>query len=112
MPASSKRAATPSSWKPGQSGNPKGREPDAKVRELKEAALSKCPKALRVVEDALDDPNPDVRLKAASILFDRGIGRPSQAIDLKADVSVTDKRADELTDDELAAIATRGKKSA
>lgn len=66
----------------GQSGNPGGRPkavmPDG--RTLAEAAREHSPEALRVLVEALSDP--DTALAAAKEILDRGFGRPAQAVEL------------------------------
>ena len=61
-----------------------GRKPGAKnkpkplLARVKAAAGRKCIFAVRVVADIMQDPDADpaVRLRAAGMLLDRGIGRP------------------------------------
>jgi hypothetical protein len=66
----------------GQSGNPGGRPkavmPDG--RTLSEAAREHSPEALRVLVEALS--NPDTALAAAKEILDRGFGRPAQALEI------------------------------
>ena len=66
----------------GQSGNPGGRPkavmPDG--RTLSEAAREHSPEALRVLVEALG--NPDTALAAAKEILDRGFGRPAQALEI------------------------------
>ena len=66
----------------GQSGNPGGRPkavmPDG--RTLSEAAREHSPEALRVLVEALRDPN--TALAAAKEILDRGFGRPAQAVEI------------------------------
>lgn len=66
----------------GQSGNPGGRPkavmPDG--RTLSEAAREHSPEALRVLVEALG--NPDTALAAAKEILDRGFGRPAQAVEI------------------------------
>lgn len=77
-------------FKPGQSGNPGGRPKGlaAKAREYTD-------RALEVIAEALQDPDPKVKLAAAKEVFDRGYGK---AVSMTADVS---KRLDDLDDDSL-----------
>jgi len=66
----------------GQSGNPGGRPkavmPDG--RTLSEAAREHSPKALKVLVDALG--NPDTAFAAAKELLDRGFGKPAQSLEV------------------------------
>lgn len=66
----------------GQSGNPGGRPkavmPDG--RTLAEAAREHSPEALRVLVEALSDPN--TALAAAKEILDRGFGRAAQAVEI------------------------------
>jgi hypothetical protein len=48
--------------------------------------------------------NESARITAASMLLDRGYGRPAQSIEMKM---LLDKRISELTDAELAALEAR-----
>lgn len=77
-------------FKPGQSGNPGGRPKGlaARARELGDRALD-------VIREGLDDPDPKVKLAAAKEVFDRGWGKPVQ---MTADIT---KRLDEFSDDDL-----------
>jgi hypothetical protein len=77
-----KKAATPSSWKPGQSGNPKGRPRSGlafaeRVRERIDPDLV-IELALQVAAD--DELSPLVRLNALLPLVDRGFQKPATAI--------------------------------
>jgi len=49
-------------------------------RTLSEAAREHSPEALRVLVDALS--NPDTALAAAKEILDRGFGRPAQAVEI------------------------------
>jgi hypothetical protein len=67
-----------SSWRPGQSGNPKGRpKPDVDIAAL---AREHGPRCIAVVAKMLTDEDHKIRLAAAIALLDRGWGRPAQAI--------------------------------
>ncbi len=70
------------SWKPGQSGNPKGRpKQDPKVREILLARLPEM--AQRLVELALNvsgDVPPGVQIRALEAGFDRCEGKPETKV--------------------------------
>jgi hypothetical protein len=68
-------ASNPTSFKPGQSGNPSGRKPDAALREL---ARGHTEAAIGALVIALADPRTTV--PAAVALLNRGWGMPAQAI--------------------------------
>ncbi len=77
-----KSRANLSSWKPGQSGNPKGRpKQDPKVREILMARLPEM--AQRLVELALNIPGdipPGVQIRALESGFDRCEGKPETKV--------------------------------
>lgn len=76
-----KRAAPPTAFKPGQSGNPSGRP--KLPEEFKELAKTNSVTALQKVIDILNNPESDNkdRLKAAEIIMDRAWGKANQPID-------------------------------
>ena len=82
-----RHAPTPASWKPGQSGNPKGR-PKA---EIDIAALARVhgPRCIQVIAKMLDDPDSRVRVSAATVLLDRGFGKPNQNVTATGDGTLT-----------------------
>ena len=76
----SRRRAPPHAWKPGQSGNPRGREPA--LVDIAALARKHGPKAIEIVAGLMvRDPDSKVRLAAAIALLDRGFGRPKQEIE-------------------------------
>jgi hypothetical protein len=86
----------------GRSGNPGGRpKADQTVTEL---ARSYCAHAILVLASIMDDPNasPTARAMAAERILDRGLGKPLQVASVAMNST---KRAADMTDDELAAIA-------
>jgi uncharacterized protein DUF5681 len=90
-------------FKKGQSGNPGGRpkiftEVKQAAREHTEAALQTL---LAVVNN--EKASAAARVAAANAILDRGWGKPGQYIE----TSVRNKPLDEMTDEELMAIATR-----
>ncbi len=77
-----KSRANLTSWKPGQSGNPRGRpKQDPKVREILLARLPEM--AQRLVELALNvsgDVPPGVQIRALEAGFDRCEGKPETKV--------------------------------
>jgi hypothetical protein len=73
-----RRQAPPKAWKPGQSGNPRGRPPAP----VDIAALARVhgPRCIDVAVELLGDADPKVRLATVIALLDRGFGRPMQTI--------------------------------
>jgi len=63
------------SWKPGQSGNPKG-PPKGLTDDIRQAARQYTPEALAALAKALDSKGE--RVHAASVLLDRAYGKPTQ----------------------------------
>lgn len=64
----------------GQSGNPSGRKKvDPKVREMFSKLI---PAAVKAIEAGLQDPEVEIRMKAAQIALDRALGKPAQAVEL------------------------------
>lgn len=75
-------------WAKGQSGNPGGRsQAQANIEKL---AREYSGEAIEALRDALSDPK--TRVQAASVLLDRGFGRPAQ--DIHATVSIFDRMDD------------------
>jgi hypothetical protein len=98
--AETKRPAPSSAFQKGQSGNPGGR-PKAivEVQELARAQTAASIRALVRVRDAKDAP-PAAVVAAATVLLDRGWGRPTQSHELRHHIEPR-----HLTDAELIAIA-------
>jgi hypothetical protein len=74
-----RRQAPPKAWKPGQSGNPRGRPP-APV-DIAALAREHGPRCIAVAAELLDDPDSRIRLGALTALLDRGFGKPRQTIE-------------------------------
>src|SRR5262245_20661688 len=86
----------------GRSGNAGGRpKADHNITEL---ARSYCPRAIEVLAAIMDDPKATAtaRAMAAERILDRGLGKPLQVASVAMNAT---KRARDMTDDELAAIA-------
>lgn len=78
----------PTTWKPGQTGNPGGRSPRVgpngeSLTELCRAHTTDAIKALHdIMQAAANEPKD--RITAALALLDRGWGKPKEAIDIDA----------------------------
>jgi hypothetical protein len=74
-------------WVPGKSGNPAGRA----KHEVDIAALARehGPKCILVIAKLLEDPDSRVRVSAATVLLDRGFGRPNQNVTATGDGTLT-----------------------
>lgn len=77
-------AANLKPWRPGQSGNPRGRpRVPPELRDLARAHTAAAIKALvAIMNDA--DASASARVAAAVAILDRGHGRPTTEIDLRA----------------------------
>lgn len=64
-------------WQKGQSGNPGGRP--KLTDEFKDAIRKMTPKALKVIDQAMDDEDMTVALRAALVVLERRFGPPSDA---------------------------------
>jgi hypothetical protein len=92
-------------FKPGQSGNPGGRPRAA--GDIIELARQKTPEAIETLTDIMVNGRQEAaRVRAAEVLLDRAHGRPLQTQQVLE--MTTDKRAEDLTDAELMAIARQG----
>lgn len=60
-------------FRPGASGNPKGRP--KKARDLEAMALKRCPAAIRRLTELMSSDNDKVALGACIALLDRGMGK-------------------------------------
>ena len=94
------------SWKKGQSGNPAGLTSRQRqyVQDVKAACRKHSGRSVRTLAKALnakDCPWPS-KIQAASILLDRGYGKPSQTIDVHAIIGAMD--LSKLTPEELDAF--------
>ena len=72
------RPSPPNPWKPGQSGNPKGRAPSPV--DIAALAREHGPRCIEVAADLLDSDDERIRLAAATALLDRGFGKPVQTL--------------------------------
>jgi uncharacterized membrane protein YccC len=91
----SSRTLPRTAWKPGQSGNPKGRPREDNPISL--AAKKAAPEALKIALTIMRATNSAeaTRLAAVNLVLERAYGKPKQELD------VTHRRPEELTDDEL-----------
>jgi hypothetical protein len=84
----------------GRSGNTGGRP--KVVKPLQELARTHTAMAIRTLAHVAEKgKNESARITAASMLLDRGYGRPCQAVDLRV---LMNKKLNELTPEELAAL--------
>jgi hypothetical protein len=71
---------SPTTWKPGQSGNPSGRPKQNPLAQ--ELARAYTEQAVQALAEILGDPEADQRAKiaAAQALLDRAWGKPAQTL--------------------------------
>lgn len=68
-------------WAKGQSGNPSGRS--AVAHEVRALAQQHCPEAIRTLHELMTTSGDErTRLAAADSILDRGIGKPSQSVEM------------------------------
>jgi hypothetical protein len=88
-------------FKKGKSGNPGGRpKVEGHVREIARQHTATAIETLAAIM-ADEKAPPAARVTASVAILDRGYGRPAQALSL----DLTRKSFDEMSDDELKAIA-------
>lgn len=78
---------TRGSWKPGQSGNPRGRVPDkelAEARALADKLIGPYAEdiVLRLVKIAIKSKSESAAIKASTELLNRLWGRPAQSVEV------------------------------
>lgn len=88
---------TPSSFKPGQSGNPGGR--DVVPREIKDLAKQHTPEAITKAVAWMRSDSAVASMAAIEFLMNRAWGRPVQTMNVRKINSIED-----LTDEELQAL--------
>ncbi len=71
-------ALAPTKWKPGQSGNPKGRTPELHP-DVRKLAKDFCPEAVERLKYWARSEDPRASIPACSILLERGCGKPAPA---------------------------------
>ena len=78
-------------WKPGQSGNPRGRP--KVVFDIDVLAREHGPEAIEVMAKLMRDTTatPGIRLAAATALLDRGFGRPKQTVDATVNINLAEE---------------------
>jgi Family of unknown function (DUF5681) len=96
------------SFKPGVSGNPGGRpkKPDtieAKkiIADVRTLARELAPEAVATLKSVMQDPKspPAARIGAATVILDRGYGKPGQAVTVSGAVEMYD--LEKLSDEDL-----------
>ncbi len=104
-PAGPKRPPTPGSWKPGQSGNVKGRprKGDALAERIREQV---SPEELIAVarEIIAGTAPPSVKLQAAQFLAERGYAKPAERHEVTAvtaEQEADDALAESMTNEQL-----------
>jgi hypothetical protein len=85
---------------PVSNGRPKS------ISQIQLYALARCREAIDVITRAMRDPKDgdNVRLRAAELILDRGVGKPNQAVSL--DLSLT-KSLETMSLEELQDFRTR-----
>src|ERR1700753_537062 len=84
----------------GQSGNPAGRP--KLEHDVAKLAKQHGPAAIRRLAEWMESDNAKASVQAAQALLDRGFGKALQTVEHSG--AVTMRRADEMADDELAAV--------
>ena len=76
-------------FKSGKSGNPAGRPPKnaSPTAVMARLARGHAEKAMRVMAEALEDPDPRVRLVAARDILDRAYGKARETLEVIEDQS-------------------------
>jgi hypothetical protein len=88
----------------GKSGNPGGRPKAA--HSIQELARQHAPEAIKTLADIAKNGTPGARVSAAIALLDRAYGKPPQ---FNTSDATNFRKAVEMSDDDLAAIAARAK---
>lgn len=81
--------SNPGTFKPGKSGNPGGRPKES--GEVKSLAREHGEAAILKLVELLHDDDKRMALASAQALLDRGYGKPSQSVDIVAEVTATIK---------------------
>jgi len=72
-------------FKPGQSGNPKGRPKE--FAEIKALARVHGPEAIETLARLMRESDPRTQVAAAKELLDRGFGKAEQHVDVSGEVT-------------------------
>jgi len=88
----------------GKSGNPGGRPKAA--HSIQELARKHAPEAIQTLADIAKKGTPGARVSAAIALLDRAYGKPPR---FNTSDATSFRKAVDMSDDELAAIAARAK---
>jgi hypothetical protein len=91
-------------WKPGQTGNPKGKRTGIGVSQLGDLARTYTETAIATLAEICQDPKApsSARVGAASVLLDRGWGKAPQEVTITDGIDVT-----QLSDSDLDASIAR-----
>ena len=100
---------TPSSFKPGQSGNPGGRP--AVVKEVRELAQRYTVQAIETLASIMQDPeeHASARVHAADIILNRGHGKAPQVVENRNFDSMPEADLDKFIRDALRRLAALGR---
>jgi hypothetical protein len=93
-------------WNPGESGNPNGRPVEKPFLDaMRKACVQEDWARLRKGVEKVLDLAAEGEPWAVAMIADRFDGKPAQALAISGDMSI--RRAAEISDDQLADIATR-----
>lgn len=88
------------------------KEQSEKIKLIKLLAIDACAMAFsRVIDIAQNEVDNKVALAACQIILDRGLGKPSQAVEISGELSTARYDATKLSTLELAAIVSAAKRA-